>query len=112
MRVHQLSKGANQPFYNVLVQDGTCRYAAQENLEPHSAPLEIGHPEVGRYFSEFVESHYVANEELQTRYPEDMQETLGKVHELYHGLTLDTGHQEQTVCAVTLNQNNHSATNM
>lgn len=29
MRVQQLSKGANQPFYNVLVQDGTCRYAAQ-----------------------------------------------------------------------------------
>lgn len=29
MRVHQLSSGANQPFYNVLVQDGTCRYAAQ-----------------------------------------------------------------------------------
>uniref|UniRef100_A0A7N8WQC5 F-box protein 21 n=1 Tax=Mastacembelus armatus TaxID=205130 RepID=A0A7N8WQC5_9TELE len=77
MRVHQLSNGANQPFYNVLVQDGTCRYAAQENLEPHSAPLEIGHPEVGRYFSEFAASHYVANEELQTRYPEDMDDTLG-----------------------------------
>uniref|UniRef100_A0A3B4A6X3 Hemimethylated DNA-binding domain-containing protein n=1 Tax=Periophthalmus magnuspinnatus TaxID=409849 RepID=A0A3B4A6X3_9GOBI len=81
MRVQQLSKGANQPFYNVLVQDGTCRYAAQ-NLEPHSAPLEIGHPEVGRYFSEFVETHYVANEELEMRYPEDTRETLGKVHEL------------------------------
>uniref|UniRef100_A0A3Q2EIB3 F-box protein 21 n=1 Tax=Cyprinodon variegatus TaxID=28743 RepID=A0A3Q2EIB3_CYPVA len=79
MRVHQLSSGANQPFYNVLVQDGTCRYAAQENLEPHSAPLEIGHPEVGRYFSEFSETHYVANEELQTRYPEDMEETLSTV---------------------------------
>lgn len=112
MRVHQLSKGANQPFYNVLVQDGTCRYAAQENLEPHSAPLEIGHPEVGRYFSEFVESHYVANEELQTRYPEDMKETVGKVHELYHGLSLDSGHQEEAVCTAALNQCNHSATNM
>lgn len=112
MRVHQLSKGANQPFYNVLVQDGTCRYAAQENLEPHSAPLEIGHPEVGRYFSEFVESHYVANEDLQTRYPEDVQETLKKVHELYHGLSLDSEHQEQAVCTAVLNQNNHSATNM
>uniref|UniRef100_A0A8C6U8T1 F-box protein 21 n=1 Tax=Neogobius melanostomus TaxID=47308 RepID=A0A8C6U8T1_9GOBI len=108
MRVHQLSKGANQPFYNVLVQDGTCRYAAQENLEPHSAPLEIGHPEVGRYFSEFVESYYVANEELQTRYPEDMPETLGKVRELYHGLSLDMDHQEQVVCTAALNQNNHT----
>uniref|UniRef100_A0A671LJJ8 Calcineurin B homologous protein 3-like n=1 Tax=Sinocyclocheilus anshuiensis TaxID=1608454 RepID=A0A671LJJ8_9TELE len=72
MRVHQLSKGADQPFYNVLVQDGTCRYAAQENLEPHSAPLEIAHPEVGRYFTEFSDTHYIANEELQARYPEDI----------------------------------------
>uniref|UniRef100_A0A7N6A1P1 Hemimethylated DNA-binding domain-containing protein n=1 Tax=Anabas testudineus TaxID=64144 RepID=A0A7N6A1P1_ANATE len=82
MRVHQLSNGASQPFYNVLVQDGTCRYAAQENLEPHSAPLEIGHQEVGRYFSEFADTHYVANEELQTRYPEDMDKTLDTQHSL------------------------------
>uniref|UniRef100_A0A667Z230 F-box protein 21 n=1 Tax=Myripristis murdjan TaxID=586833 RepID=A0A667Z230_9TELE len=81
MRVNQLSNGANQPFYNVLVQDGTCRYAAQENLEPHSEPLEIGHPEVGRYFSEFSNTHYVANEELQTRYPDDMVKTLSMVQE-------------------------------
>ncbi|XP_010893074.2 F-box only protein 21 isoform X2 [Esox lucius] len=98
MRVHQLSRGANQPFYNVLVQDGTCRYAAQENLEPHSSPLEIAHPEVGRYFSEFHDSHYNANEELQTRYPEDMEETLGTVQDLYHRPTPSpgqaSGHQE------------------
>ncbi|XP_012671296.1 F-box only protein 21 isoform X1 [Clupea harengus] len=93
MRVHQLSNGANQPFYNVLVQDGTCRYAAQENLEPHSAPLEIAHPEVGRYFSEFSDTHYVANEELQARYPEDMAETLGTVGELYHRLTPVLGNE-------------------
>lgn len=37
MRVHQLSNGANQPFYNVLVQDGTCRYAAQGM--PHFNPV-------------------------------------------------------------------------
>ncbi|MED6279961.1 F-box protein 21 [Characodon lateralis] len=94
MRVHQLSSGANQPFYNVLVQDGTCRYAAQENLEPHSAPLEIGHPEVGRYFSEFAETYYVANEELQTRYPEDTGETLGTVQELYHRMTPGSGSRD------------------
>lgn len=35
MRVHQLSNGANQPFYNVLVQDGTCRYAAQGTRPAH-----------------------------------------------------------------------------
>ncbi|XP_037536151.1 F-box only protein 21 isoform X2 [Nematolebias whitei] len=106
MRVHQLSNGANQPFYNVLVQDGTCRYAAQENLEPHSAPMEIGHPEVGRYFSEFTETHYVANEELQTRYPEDLRETLGTVRELYDRTT---GGQDEAPAA---DQNNHRATSM
>uniref|UniRef100_A0AAR2IW15 Hemimethylated DNA-binding domain-containing protein n=1 Tax=Pygocentrus nattereri TaxID=42514 RepID=A0AAR2IW15_PYGNA len=92
MRVHQLSNGANQPFYNVLVQDGTCRYAAQENLEPHSAPLEIAHPEVGRYFTEFADTHYIANEELQTRYPEDTVETQRAVLELYHTQTPNSGH--------------------
>lgn len=99
MRVHQLSSGANQPFYNVLVQDGTCRYAAQENLEPHSAPLEIGHPEVGRYFSEFAETHYVANEELQTRYPEDLGETLGTVQELYHRMTPGSGSRNEAAAS-------------
>lgn len=29
MRVNLLPNGPSQPFYNVLVQDGTCRYAAQ-----------------------------------------------------------------------------------
>ncbi|XP_059192283.1 F-box only protein 21 isoform X2 [Centropristis striata] len=106
MRVHQLSNGASQPFYNVLVQDGTCRYAAQENLEPHSAPLEIGHPEVGRYFSEFADTNYVANEELQTRYPEDMVETLSTVQELYHRLTPGSGNQDQ---APATDQNNLQA---
>ncbi|XP_031602959.1 F-box only protein 21 isoform X1 [Oreochromis aureus] len=109
MRVHQLSNGANQPFYNVLVQDGTCRYAAQENLEPHSAPLEIGHPEVGRYFSEFADTYYVANEELQTRYPEDMDETLCTVREFYHRLTPSAGNQEE---APTTDQNNQQAMSM
>uniref|UniRef100_A0AAY4BQC8 Hemimethylated DNA-binding domain-containing protein n=1 Tax=Denticeps clupeoides TaxID=299321 RepID=A0AAY4BQC8_9TELE len=102
MRVHQLTNGANQPFYNVLVQDGTCRYAAQENLEPHSAPLEIGHSEVGRYFSEFSETHYIANDELLTRYPEDMAETLGTVQELYHRLTPSPGNDRQNAQATGL----------
>ncbi|MBN3304305.1 FBX21 protein, partial [Amia calva] len=93
MRVHQLPKGPNQPFYNVLVQDGTCRYAAQENLEPHPAPLEIAHPEVGRYFAEFSDTHYTANEELQIRYPDDLEETLRTVQELYIKLNTNSGHE-------------------
>ncbi|XP_051888158.1 F-box only protein 21 isoform X2 [Pristis pectinata] len=72
MGVHNLPHGPDQPFYNVLVQDGSCRYAAQENLIYNSSPMEIGHQEVGRYFSEFCGTHYVANEELQIQYPDDL----------------------------------------
>lgn len=82
---------------------------SSENLEPHSAPLEIGHPEVGRYFSEFADTHYAANEELQTRYPEDMNETLGTVQELYHRLIPGSGNQEQVPAT---DQNNHQAMSM
>lgn len=66
-----------------------------ENLEPHSAPLEIGHPEVGRYFSEFADTHYAANEELQARYPEDTEETLRAVQELYHRLSQGSAAPDQ-----------------
>ncbi|XP_028434971.1 F-box only protein 21-like [Perca flavescens] len=59
-----------------------------------------------RVFSEFADTHYFANEELQTRYPEDMVETLGTVQELYHRLTPGTGNQDQ---ALATDQNNHQA---
>lgn len=62
-----------------------------ENLEPHAAPLEIAHPEVGRYFTEFSDTHYIANEELETRYPEDMCKTHSIVEEFYHGLNPNSG---------------------
>lgn len=43
--------GHHQPFYNVLMEDGSCRYAAQENLEYNVEPQETPHPDVGRYVS-------------------------------------------------------------
>ncbi|XP_058850317.1 F-box only protein 21-like isoform X1 [Acipenser ruthenus] len=93
MRVHQLPNGPNQPFYNVLVPDGTSRYAAQDNLELHPSPLEISHPEVGRYFSEFRDSHYTDNEQLQICYPEDLAHTTRITQELYS--TLSTGSEQE-----------------
>lgn len=59
--------------------------------------MEIGHPEVGRYFSEFANSHYAANEELQARYPEDTGVTLGTVRRLYHRLSPDSGSQDHQI---------------
>ncbi|XP_043967786.1 F-box only protein 21 isoform X2 [Gambusia affinis] len=46
MRVHQLSSGANQPFYNVLVQDGTCRYAAQGTPHIHQQGASPDEPQI------------------------------------------------------------------
>ncbi|NXR13532.1 FBX21 protein, partial [Semnornis frantzii] len=83
MNVHSLPHGPHQPFYNVLVEDGSCRYAAQENLEHNSEPREIPHPDIGRYFSEFTGTHYLANAELELRYPEDLELTRATVQKIY-----------------------------
>ncbi|KAM4808145.1 F-box only protein 21 [Rhinophrynus dorsalis] len=76
MGVHNLSHGANQPFYSILLEDSSCSYVAQENLELHPSPVEICHPDIILYFSEFASTHYVGNEELQLQYPEDTEFTL------------------------------------
>lgn len=83
MNVHSLPHGHHQPFYNVLVEDGSCRYAAQENLEYNVEPQEISHPDVGRYFSEFTGTHYVPNAELEIRYPEDLESVYETVQNIY-----------------------------
>ncbi|XP_035691885.1 F-box only protein 21-like isoform X1 [Branchiostoma floridae] len=75
MGVHSLSMGPNQPFFNVLVADGSNRYAARENLEHHQHPCEITHPEIGRYFQQFTGNYYVPNDELKKRYPQDEEMT-------------------------------------
>uniref|UniRef100_A0A286XVI0 Hemimethylated DNA-binding domain-containing protein n=1 Tax=Cavia porcellus TaxID=10141 RepID=A0A286XVI0_CAVPO len=83
MNVHSLPHGHHQPFYNVLVEDGSCRYAAQENLEYNVEPQEISHPDVGRYFSEFTGTHYIPNAELEIRYPEDLEFVYETVQNIY-----------------------------
>ncbi|XP_014666310.1 PREDICTED: F-box only protein 21-like [Priapulus caudatus] len=77
MSVHLLKDKDRQPFYNVLVEDGSSRYAAQENLG--QAPREelgmITHAEVGRHFSEFTGVCYAPNAEKMEEYPEDFELT-------------------------------------
>ncbi|KAL4223749.1 F-box protein 21 [Mactra antiquata] len=84
MGVHNLPNKDKQPFYNVLVSDGSNRYAAQENLELNSNCCMITHPEVGKYFTSFEGTHYKQNNENATEYPEDEEITLRLVHEHYH----------------------------
>eukprot|EP00088_Acartia_fossae_P001616 TRINITY_DN10642_c0_g1_i1.p1 TRINITY_DN10642_c0_g1~~TRINITY_DN10642_c0_g1_i1.p1 ORF type:complete len:598 (-),score=77.38 TRINITY_DN10642_c0_g1_i1:98-1891(-) len=72
MRVNKLPKKDTQPFYNVLVTDGSERYAADENLEP-CQPEIVTHPQIGKYFKAFDSSRgYLPNDELLKEYPDDV----------------------------------------
>ena len=46
MGVDRLRWKEKQPFYNVLVEDGSCRYAASENLFPTKPQRIVGNPQV------------------------------------------------------------------
>jgi len=71
MGVNRLPRQEKQPFYHVLVEDGSSRYAADENLEI-AKPIRITHPAIGRYFKNFhSDIGYEPNEELGKEYPED-----------------------------------------
>ncbi|XP_068970232.1 F-box only protein 21-like [Bombus flavifrons] len=71
MNVGGLVDGPGQPFYNIFVDDGSCHYVAQENLELASNPGWIHHHAIGRYFYKFSGAHYIPNEEKAREYPED-----------------------------------------
>lgn len=71
MGVHMLPRKDKQPFYNVLVEDGSIRYAADENLFHPDTYQEIPHPDVGKYFKEFTGQYYVMNDEKAQEYPDD-----------------------------------------
>lgn len=73
MGVNHLPNKDKQPFYNVLVEDGSNRYAAQENLELPPSFQAIAHPEVGKYFCEFVNNHFIPNSEKLFEYPDDLE---------------------------------------
>ncbi|XP_069673301.1 F-box only protein 21-like isoform X2 [Periplaneta americana] len=73
MGVENLPQKSHQPFYNVLVEDGSIRYAAQENLEVASEPVAVTHLDVGRYFEQFCSTYYVPNAEKRMEYPQDAE---------------------------------------
>lgn len=84
MGVHNLNHEDRQPFYNVLVEDGSNRYAAQENLEPSMNPEEIAHPDVGKYFERFCGTHYLPNAEKECEYPDDAEVREELLLETFH----------------------------
>ena len=71
MGVDKLDEKDKQPFYNVLVSDGSNRYAAQENLEPVHHQI-VTHAEIGKYFQSFSQEYgYKPNRQLAEAYPDD-----------------------------------------
>ncbi|XP_060528394.1 F-box only protein 21-like [Cylas formicarius] len=72
----------DQPFYNVLVEDGSHRYVAQENLKPTTSKGALHlNDDVGRHFSHFFQTHYVPNAEKEKEYPEDQRVRFRFHHE-------------------------------
>ncbi|XP_067032659.1 F-box only protein 21-like isoform X1 [Acropora muricata] len=77
MGVDNLTGGRNQPFYNVLGDDCTQRYAAQVNLGEDANQPFNPHPQIGKFFKHFNGTWYTPNESLQQHYPEDVEDADG-----------------------------------
>ncbi|XP_043281812.1 F-box only protein 21-like [Venturia canescens] len=63
--------GNQQPFYYIYGENGSSRYAAQENLFISNTPAAINHHEIGKNFCKFMKTYYMPNEEKAREYPED-----------------------------------------
>lgn len=61
----------NQPWYQLLMDNGTCWNIAQEFLSEAPVPKLVDNYEIGRYFSKFCGTHYVPNEQKAWEYPQD-----------------------------------------
>uniref|UniRef100_A0A131YXL5 F-box protein 21 n=1 Tax=Rhipicephalus appendiculatus TaxID=34631 RepID=A0A131YXL5_RHIAP len=100
MGVHNLSHEDRQPFYNVLVEDGSNRYAAQENLEISSSPEVITHPDVGKYFERFCGTHYLPNAEKEHEYPEDAEVRDKLLLQTSHSGSDEEEEDEEESCSI------------
>ncbi|KAI7531845.1 hypothetical protein KC331_g13886, partial [Hortaea werneckii] len=72
MRVDDLPRGRHQPFFNVVADDKSLRYVAEENILPdHSRPGPTLMGIAGRYFKRWDEGlgKFVSN--LRDEYPDD-----------------------------------------
>ncbi|KAF7303238.1 F-box domain-containing protein [Mycena kentingensis (nom. inval.)] len=91
MKVADLARGANQPFYHVLTVDGSQRYVAEDNVGPIPLTAELAMEFLekvnilSRYFSDAYthpDSHrgrWRLSPELQRQYPDD--ENFASVHD-------------------------------
>ncbi|KAF7995108.1 hypothetical protein HCN44_004580 [Aphidius gifuensis] len=84
MGIDELLNGQNQPFYHLFADDGSIRYAAEENLTVAPNPNLVCHDEIGRFFYKYCITHYLPNAEKQKEYPTDDQ-----IHDDYFHISLD-----------------------
>ncbi|KAF4556156.1 Hypothetical protein D9617_1g080310 [Elsinoe fawcettii] len=72
MRVDDLERGRRQAFYNILGEDRTSRYVAEENIEPiYTEPGEKMMGMAGRYFKRWDADRRVFVSNLRDEYPDD-----------------------------------------
>lgn len=72
MQVDNLRRGRWQPFYNIVAEDKSQRYVAEENIQILSErPIEALLRVAGRYFKRWddAENKFVSN--IRDQYPED-----------------------------------------
>uniref|UniRef100_A0A914W0H3 Hemimethylated DNA-binding domain-containing protein n=1 Tax=Plectus sambesii TaxID=2011161 RepID=A0A914W0H3_9BILA len=91
MGVQTLQRQGDQPFYNVLADDGSNRYAAEDNMIFEPKPVPISHDEVAKYFCELDSSgqFYRMNEHKAVEYPEDEERVLQYVADHYSPVISD-----------------------
>lgn len=76
-QVDRLPHGRNQPFYNVLVEDESTRYVAEENIDllrpsEHSEDLVNTFPiEIGKWFKRYDPDTGTFVSNVRDEYPED-----------------------------------------
>ncbi|CAH1128049.1 unnamed protein product [Ceutorhynchus assimilis] len=71
-QIADLKYGTKQPFYNVIGEDYSHRYVAQENLmlcKDTNMPQDNG--VLGRYFSHFHNTYFVPNRVTEKLFPHD-----------------------------------------
>ena len=77
MRLEDLDQGSRQPFYNTSANDGSTRYVAEENIDicdsvtvDEIQDLIDEQPNLGKYFSDYLDGRFVPSADLMQQYPE------------------------------------------
>lgn len=72
MQVDNLSRGRDQPFYNIVAEDKSQRYVAEDNIQVlREPPAETLLQLAGRYFKRWDDSENKFVSNIRDQYPED-----------------------------------------